>query len=138
MATYRDLDKSGSYRTVDVNMGPTFGTVRVPVSLERTVTTPGDITIQPWDAVIIVNQTLSAPINIILPKASVWYQAIYGGTTIVVKDGAGVAAAANISLSLFAGDVIQGPSVIQQALGSLEITPLADLTGWSTISGVRL
>lgn len=138
MATYRDLDKSGSYRTVDVNMGPTFGIVRVPVSLERTVTTPGDITVQPWDAVIIVKQTLSAPISVILPKASTWYQAIYGGTTIVVKDGAGVAASSNISLQLYAGDVIQGPSVIQQALGSLEITPLADLTGWSTISGVRL
>lgn len=137
MAQYRDLDKSGTYRMTEIEMGPTHGRTRVPVSLERVFTAAGDLVIQPWDAIILVQQALSAPLNVILPKASIWFNAIYGGTTLVIKDAAGVAGSATITLVPYAGDIIQGPSTIVQNLGALEITPLADLSGWSTISGVR-
>lgn len=136
MATYRDLDQSGSYRTIVVAMGPTIGNTRVPVSLESFFAGPGNYTIQPWDCIIIVRQTLSAPCSILLPKASIWQNAVYGGSTLIVKDGAGVAGANPITLSPFAGDIIEGPSVISVNLGALQLVVLPDLSGWSTITSV--
>lgn len=138
MATYRDLDKSGSYRTVVIGMGPTYGNQRVPVSLEKYFIAAGNYTWEDWVTQLIVLQTLSAAMTVFLPKCSRWMANIYGGTDLIVKDGAGVAGASNITLSPFVGDIIQGPSVIQQNLGSIVISPLPGQDGWSTVAGVRL
>lgn len=135
--SYRDLDKSGSYRTIVVAMGPTQGNQRIPVSYVRTITDPGDYTIIPWDTVIIVKQTATAAMSVFLPKVSTWMNMIGGATELVVKDGAGVAGNYNITLVPYAGDSIQGPSVIQANLGSLQIIPRPDLVGWSTIAGIE-
>lgn len=137
MATYRDLDQSGSYRTIVVAMGPTFGNTRVPVALESFFEGPGDYIIQPWDCVIIVRQFVSAPCNIYLRDAATWQNAIYGGSTIIIKDGAGVAGANPITLVPAGANIIEGPSVINTNLGALQVVVLPDLSGWSTITDVH-
>lgn len=135
--TYRDLDKQDSYRMVNIDMGPTFGMTRVPVALTKFVTDPGDYTIIPWDTVLLINQTPQAMMNVNLPLVNRWMSIIGGGTQLVVKDYAGVAASANITLQPFAGNTIIGPSVIQVARGSLIITPNPDKLGWSTVAGIE-
>lgn len=137
MTTYRDLDQQDSYRMIDVYMGPTLGWQRVPVSYNTYVTTPGNYTVQPWDTILLINQTLSAAMSVLLPKVSTWLNIIGGATELSVKDYAGVAAAANITLQPFAGDSIVGPSVIQIARGSLQIVPNPDKLSWTTIAGIE-
>lgn len=136
-AEYRDLDKQGSYRMVNIYMGPTLGWTRVPVSISRYVTAAGNYTVQPWDTIILVNQLVSAAVSILLPKVSTWLDNIYGGTELIIKDYAGVAASANITLQPYNMDSIIGPSIIQIGRGSLEITPNPDRLSWTTVAGIE-
>jgi len=136
-AEYRDLDKQDSYRMVNIYMGPTIGWTRVPVSISKYVTAAGNYTVQPWDTIILVNQLLSAPISILLPKVSTWLDNIYGGTELIIKDYAGVAGSSTITLQPYSGDSIVGPSTITIARGSLEITPNPDRLSWTTVAGIE-
>lgn len=137
MATYRDLDKQGSYRMVDIYMGPSLGWTRVPVSLTRYITDTGNYTVVPWDVILLINQTISAPMSVLLPKVATWMNIIGGGAELIIKDYAGVAASANITLQPYSGDSIVGPSLISMARGSLQITPNPDLLSWTTVAGIE-
>ena len=137
MTSYRDLDKQNSYRMVNIDMGPTMGWVRVPVTLTKYVTDTGDYTVVAWDTILLINQTISAAMSVLLPRVNTWMNMIGGATQIIVKDYAGVAASANITLQPFSGDSIVGPSVIQIARGSLQITPNPDLLSWTTVAGIE-
>lgn len=137
MTSYRDLDKQGSYRMVNIYMGPTLGWCRVPVSISLYITDTGNYTVQPWDTILLINQTPSAAMSVLLPKVSTWLDNIYGGTELIIKDYAGVALTANITLQPYAGDSIIGPSVIQIGRGSLQITPNPDRLSWTTVAGIE-
>lgn len=118
-------------------MGPTVGWIQVPVSYSRYVTAAGNYTVVPWDTIILINQTISAPMSVLLPKVSSWLDMIGGSTELIIKDYAGVAASNNITLQPYAGDSIVGPSVIQIVRGSLQITPNPDRLSWTTVAGIE-
>lgn len=138
MTSYPDLDQQSPPRMTRIYMGPTLGWVSVPVSYTRFITATGNYTVQPWDTILLVNQTISAAMSILLPKVSTWMNIIGGATELIAKDYAGVAAANNITLVPFAGDSIVGPSVIGTGRGSLEITPNPDQLSWTTLAGLQV
>lgn len=137
VTAYRDLDMENSPRMIRVYMGPTAGWQMVPVSYNRVITATGNYTVVAWDVIIGINQTLSAPMSVLLPKVLTWMNMIGGATEIIVKDLAGVAAANNITLVPFGADTIIGPSVITINRGSLQIVPQPNQTSWATIAGIE-
>lgn len=117
-----------------VDYGPTFGQVWRPLNTKRIVTAAGDVTIIPYDVIVIIQQTIAGVFNVILPNLSLWMTQPYGGFDLTLKNR-------NFGFDMtvvpFGSQKIDGLSSLiasgGQGDGAVVLSPLNDLSGWDTI-----
>src|SRR4051812_20079721 len=69
-----------------VDYGPTFGNVFRPVNTKRIITAAGNVTIIPFDVIVVVKQTIAAAFNLQLPDLVLWMTQPYGGFDLIIKN----------------------------------------------------
>lgn len=105
----------------------TTGLTGAILNTHRIVTAAGDVTINPTDQIILLNKTVGAATNIILPTA-----ASRNGVPVMVKDYKGDAVANNIRYQLAGIETIDG---FNQATADANGSSLIDVNkGWKMIS----
>lgn len=117
-----------------IDYGPTFGQVYRPLNTKRIITAAGDVTIIPFDVIIIIQQTIAGVFNVILPNLSLWMMQPYGGFDLTLKNR-------NFGFDMtvipFGAQKIDGLSSLiasgGQGDGAVVLSPLNDLSGWDTI-----
>lgn len=117
-----------------VDYGPTFGAVYRPLNPKRIITAAGDITIQPFDVIVIVQQTIPGAFNLILPDLRSWMTQPYGGFDLILKNR-------NFGFDMtvvpFSTQKIDGLTQLiasgGQGEGAIMLSPLNDMSGWDTL-----
>lgn len=117
-----------------VDYGPTFGAVYRPLNSKRIVTAAGNVTIQPFDVIVIIQQTIAGAFNLILPDCRLWMTQPYGGFDLTLKNR-------NFGFDMtvipFGSQKIDGLSQLivggGQGEGAVVLSPLNDLSGWDTL-----
>lgn len=124
-----------------VDYGPTFGKVWRPVNTKRIVTVydaapPGNtnVTIIPFDVIVIVQFAPAAVCNVILPDLSLWMKYPYGGFDLTIKNN-------NVGFDMtifpFGVQTIDGLASLivggGQGEGAVVLSPLNDFSGWMTL-----
>lgn len=117
----------------NVDYGPTFGNVRRPLNTKRIVTAVGNVSIIPYDVIVIVNQAIPAIFNLQLPDLALWMTQPYGGFDLTIKnrntsfDG---------TILPFGAQTIDGLSnliIPGGPAGVVILSPLNDFSGWETV-----
>lgn len=117
-----------------IDYGPTFGHVFRPVNTKRIITAAGNVTIIPYDVIVVVKQTIAAAFNVQLPDLTLWMTQPYGGFDLIIKNQ-NVGFDATI-LPFGAQKIDTLASIIVgagQGEGGVILSPLNDLSGWITI-----
>lgn len=117
-----------------VDYGPTFGNVYRPLNTKRIITAPGNITIIPFDVIVIIQQAAPGIFNVFLPDLRVWMTQPFGGFDLTVKNR-------NFGFEMtiipFGSQVIDGLNMLisngGQGEGAIVLSPLNDLSGWDTL-----
>jgi hypothetical protein len=117
-----------------VDYGPTFGQVYRPLNQKRLVTAAGNVPIIPFDVIVIIQQTIAAAFNLILPDLGLWMRQPYGGFDLIIKNR-------NFGFDMtvvpFGAQRIDGIGSLivsgGQGEGAVILSPLNDLSGWDTI-----
>lgn len=117
-----------------VDYGPTFGNVYRPINPKRIVVAAGPVTIQPFDVIVIIQQTIPGIFNLILPDLRLWMLYPYGGFDLILKNR-------NFGFDMtvvpFGSQKIDGLSNLTvgggQGEGAVVLSPLNDLSGWDTL-----
>jgi hypothetical protein len=117
-----------------VDYGPTFGQVFRPVNTKRIITVAGDVTIIPFDVIVIVQQTVPAAFNLQLPDLALWMTQPYGGFDLILKNF-------NIGFDMtvlpFGTQKIDTLASLvvgaAEGVGGVILSPLNDLSGWMTL-----
>lgn len=116
-----------------VDSGPTYGAVIRPLNQKRVVTASGDVTVLPYDMILIIRMTVAAAFNLILPDLNLWMKQPYGLFDLTVKN-------ANVGFDMtmlpFGSQKINGGAnaiVAGSNTGFTVLTPLNDMSGWETI-----
>lgn len=117
-----------------VDYGPTFGAVYRPLNPKRIVTAAGDVSILPYDVIVIVQQTAPGAFNLLLPDLRLWMLYPYGGFDLTLKNR-------NFGFDMtvvpFGSQKIDGLSSLVagggQGEGAVVLSPLNDLSGWDTL-----
>lgn len=117
-----------------VDYGPTFGNVYRPINPKRIVTTVGQVVIQPFDVIVIIQQTIPGIFNLILPDLRLWMLYPYGGFDLILKNR-------NFGFDMtvvpFGAQTIDGLVNLTvgggQGEGAVVLSPLNDLSGWDTL-----
>lgn len=117
-----------------VDYGPTFGAVYRPLNSKRIVTAAGNVTIQPFDVIVIIQQTAPGAFNLILPDCRLWMTQPYGGFDLTLKNR-------NFGFDMtvfpFGSQKIDGLSQLTagggQGEGAIVLSPLNDMSGWDTL-----
>lgn len=131
-----DLDQSGGYpQYVRTWLGPTVGWALLQVQPERLITTPGALTVQPFDSRLLLKAIIT-PIT--LPDVVSWVRAPFQKVqsafdrSLWIKDLNYSASANPITVNPFAGQTIDGLANFQIATNGLllKLYPLSDLSGW--------
>lgn len=117
-----------------VDYGPTFGSVFRPLNQKRIVTAAGDVTILPFDVIVIVAQTIAAAFALILPDLNLWMSQPYGGFDLIIKNrNTGFDA----TITPFGTQKIDGLASLiiggGQGEGGVILSPLNDRSGWVTL-----
>lgn len=117
-----------------VDYGPTFGWVYRPLNTKRIITAAGDVTIIPYDVIVIIMQTVAAAFNLQLPDLDLWMRLPYGGFDLTIKnrnigfDGTilpfGTQKIDSLSQMILAGGQGEGGAIL---------SPLNDRSGWVTL-----
>ena len=117
-----------------VDYGPTIGNVFRPLNPKRIITVAGDVTIQPFDVIVIILQTIPAVLNVILPDLALWMTRAYGGFDLIIKNGN---VGFDATIVPFGAQKIDGLSSLilggGQGEGATIISPLNDKSGWLTL-----
>lgn len=136
--SFVDLDKGGNpgYGLDRMVMGPTLGPTNKPNRLERIITAGAASTLQPWDAVILLNLTIAGAYSLTLLPVAQWLSQPYGQIEVLVKflnDNGGN----DLTILPTAPDTIDGIASVaitaQVGLApfpSLRLRPRIDLLGW--------
>ena len=139
--TYVDLDKGGQpgYATDRMGMGPSLGLYNKANRLERIITTGAASSLQPWDAVIMLNLAVNAAYTLTLLSCATWLKNPYGQIPIQFKfltDNGGLA----LTLTPAGIDTIDGlasvqvvPNVGVAPFPSFIIRPRIDNLGWIVV-----
>lgn len=117
-----------------VDYGPTFGQVYRPLNQKRFVTVAGDVTIIPFDVIVVVKQTAPGAFNLFLPDLKLWMTQPYGGFDLTLKNR-------NFGFDMtvvpFGTQKIDGLSTLVagggQGEGAIVLSPYNDMTGWDSI-----
>lgn len=117
-----------------VDYGPTFGNVYRPINPKRIVTATGQVVIQPFDVIVIIQQTIPGIFNLILPDLRLWMLYPYGGFDVILKNR-------NFGFDMtvipFGVQTIDGLANLTvgggQGEGAVVLSPLNDLSGWDTL-----
>lgn len=117
-----------------VDYGPTYGNIWRPLNPKRIVTAAGSVTIQPFDVIVIVQQTTPAAFALILPDLGLWMTRPYGGFDLILKNrNFGF----NMTVTPFGSQKIDGLSQLVasggQGEGAVVLSPLNDMSGWDTL-----
>lgn len=118
-----------------IDGGAEWGQTRRPLFTQRLITSGAAFDVNPFDAHIIINKSVSGATTCRLPPASQWMTLPSGVIPLLIKDGKGDAAVNNITLLPYGTDLIDGlPSlVIVSNFGSARICGLLSLDGWSSL-----
>lgn len=117
-----------------VDYGPTFGQVYRPVNTKRIVTAAGNITIIPFDVIVVSKKTVAAAVSIQLPDLNLWMTQPYGGFDLIIKNQ-NVGFDATI-LPFGAQTIDTLASLIVgsgEGGGGVILSPLNDFSGWITL-----
>lgn len=117
-----------------VDYGPTFGSVFRPLNQKRFVTAAGNVTIIPFDVIVIVKQTAPGAFNLLLPDLKLWMTQPYGGFDLTLKNR-------NFGFDMtvipFGTQKIDGLSQLiaggGQGEGAVVLSPYNDMTGWDSL-----
>jgi hypothetical protein len=98
------------------------------------VTAAGNVPIIPFDVIVIIQQTIAAAFNLILPDLGLWMRQPYGGFDLIIKNR-------NFGFDMtvvpFGAQRIDGIGSLivsgGQGEGAVILSPLNDLSGWDTI-----
>lgn len=117
-----------------VDYGPTFGSVFRPLNQKRIVTAAGNVTIIPFDVIVIVAQTVAAAFSLFLPDLNLWMSQPYGGFDLIIKNrNAGF----DGTYTPFGTQKIDGLASLivngGQGDGGVILSPLNDRSGWVTL-----
>ncbi len=117
-----------------VDSGPTFGAVFRPLNTKRKVTVAGDVTIIPFDVIVVVRQTVPAAVNVLLPDLRLWMTNPYGLFDLTIKNGN---TGFDMTIVPFGAQTIDKLASLVvgggQGMGAVVLTPLNDMSGWDTI-----
>jgi hypothetical protein len=117
-----------------VDFGPTIGSVFRPLNPKRIVTAAGDVTIQPFDVIVIILQTVPAILNVLLPDLALWMNQPYGGFDLIIKNGN---VGFDATIVPFGTQKIDGAAFATlsggQGEGATIFSPLNDKSGWLTL-----
>ena len=117
-----------------VDYGPTFGQVWRPINNKRVVTAAGNVSIIPFDQIVIIQQAVAAAFQLILPDLNLWMSRPYGGFDLILKNR-------NFGFDMtvvpFGSQKVDGLATLvvngAQGEGAVVLTPLNDMSGWDTI-----
>lgn len=117
-----------------VDYGPTFGQVWRPVNTKRIVTVAGNVTIIPYDVIVVVKQTVPGALNIQLPDLGLWMTQPYGGFDLIIKNqNVGFDA----TILPFGSQKIDTLATLVlgagEGGGGVILSPLNDFSGWITL-----
>jgi len=116
-----------------VDYGPTFGNVFRPLNQKRIIAAAGDVTIQPFDVIVAVKQTVPGALNCFLPDLNLWMSFPYGGFDLILKNqNAGY----DMTIVPFGTQVIDELASLVLAgniQGGVILSPLNDLSGWTSL-----
>lgn len=117
-----------------VDFGPTFGLVYRPLNTKRIITAAGNVTIIPYDVIVIVKQTVPAAFNVQLPDLALWMTQPYGAFDLTIKNQNVGFDATILPFGTQKIDTLASITVgAGQGEGGVILSPLNDLSGWITI-----
>lgn len=116
-----------------VDFGPTFGQVYRPINTKRFIFTTGVIPVLPFDVILAIYPSSSAPCTLQLPDVRLWMLYPYGGFDLTVKYFGDT----DLTVTPFAGQTIDGqPNFIMagtQGVGAIILSPFVDGLSWYTL-----
>lgn len=116
-----------------VDYGPTLGQVYRPLNTKRKITAAGNVTIIPFDVIVVVKQTVPAAVTLFLPDLKLWMSQSYGGFDLTIKNkNSGF----DLTIMPFGVQVIDDLAQLilsGSGEGAVILTPLNDMTGWDTL-----
>lgn len=122
-----------------IDCGPSIGLVRRPLFNDKYLTTGTTYTVQPFDWRLLVNLSVAAAFEILLPDVSVWMRQPWGLFPLQVKDVGQTAGTQPITVTPFGSQRIDGlnpattPLQLNVAGASLTVEPRSDLAGWNLL-----
>lgn len=122
-----------------IDCGPSIGLVRRPLFNDKYLTSGSSYSVQPFDWRLLVNLSVAATFEILLPDVSVWMKQPYGLFPIQVKDVGQTAGTQPITVTPFGTQRIDGldpattPVQLNVNGASLTVEPRSDLSGWNLL-----
>ncbi len=117
-----------------VDYGPTFGNVYRPLNQKRFVTVAGDVSIIPFDVIVVIQQSAPGAFNLLLPDLALWMTRPYGGFDLILKNRN---FGHDMTVIPFGAQKVDGLSTLVvsggQGEGAVVLSPLNDMSGWDTL-----